>query len=171
MDIYITAPATGHRAELSFGGQTAACALGKAGVAELKREGDGATPLGRFALRKVWYRPDREPRPDTALETRAIAEHDGWSDDPTDPAYNRRITRPHPFGREKLWRQDGLYDLFIEIGVNDDPPVAGRGSALFLHLTPDFSPTRGCVAVARDTMLQILAGATPDSHIVIASVE
>ena len=141
------------------------CALGRGGVVEAaaKREGDGATPLGAWPLRRVLWRPDRLERPVTALATRPLAPEDGWSDDPADPAYNTPVTHPHAFSAERLWREDGLYDVVVVLGHNDDPPTPGAGSAIFLHCArlPDYAPTEGCVALARDDLLAVLARAGP----------
>ena len=140
------------------------CALGRGGVVSAgeKREGDGATPLGVWPLRRVLWRPDRLPRPATALPTAAIAPADGWSDDPADPLYNRPVSHPHPHSAERLWREDELYDVVVVLGHNDDPPLPGLGSAVFLHCAkPGLPPTEGCVALRRDDLLAMLAGAVP----------
>ena len=147
-----------------IGGRAVPCALGPSGVVEAanKREGDGATPLGLWPLRRVLYRPDRGPPPRTALPTLPIAPDDGWCDDPGDPAYNRPVTLPYPASAERLWRDDGIYDLIVVLGHNDDPPVAGAGSAIFLHLArPGYPPTEGCVALARPDLEAVLALAAP----------
>ena len=132
--------------------------LGKGGLSYAKREGDGATPVGVFSLRRLLYRADRLPIPRTGLPVSAIHPSDGWSDDPRDMLYNQAVPLPHPYSHERLWREDVLYDLIVPLGYNDDPPVPGLGSAIFLHCAqPDYSPTEGCVAVARDDLLTLLA--------------
>ncbi len=145
---------------LSADGAVAPCRIGRAGAvaAGAKREGDGCTPLGSFALREVLLRPDRglDP-PVTALPWRWLARDDGWSDDPADPAYNRPVRHPHAFSAEQLWRDDGLYDVIVPLGYNDAPPVPGRGSAIFLHCTDPAHPvTAGCVAIDREALLALL---------------
>ena len=140
------------------------CALGRGGVVEAraKREGDGATPLGVWRLREAFFRPDRGPAPATRLPLTALSPADGWSDDPADPAYNRRVRLPHAFGHERMWRGDGLYDLVVALSYNDDPPAPGLGSAIFLHCAaPDYAPTEGCVALARADLVGVLAAAAP----------
>ena len=142
---------------LVVGGRAVRCALGHGGVRSNKREGDGGTPTGRFALREVLYRADRVPRPQTDLPVSTIGPTDGWCDDPSDPAYNRRVVLPFDAGHETLYRADSLYDIVVPLGYNDHPPVAGRGSAIFMHIArDDFHPTEGCVAVARSDLLTIL---------------
>jgi L,D-peptidoglycan transpeptidase YkuD (ErfK/YbiS/YcfS/YnhG family) len=148
------------------------CALGPAGVipAAEKREGDGASPAGVWPIRRVLYRPDRGPAPETALQARPIAEDDGWCDAPEDPAYNRPVSLPYPASAERMWREDHLYDIVVVLGHNDDPPVAGLGSAIFLHLAkPDFSPTHGCVALAKGDLERLLRLARPGDALEIRS--
>ena len=148
-----------------------ACALGRGGVVEAagKREGDGATPLGAWPLRRVLWRPDRLARPATALPVAPIGPDDGWSDDPADPLYNRAVTHPYGHSAERLWREDGLYDVVVVLAHNDDPPVAGLGSAIFLHCArPGHPPTEGCVALARDDLLAVLAQARPGDALTVS---
>ena len=134
------------------------CALGRGGVRIDKREGDGATPTGAFPLRRLLYRADRLARPVTGLPAEAIRADDGWCDDPKDPAYNRPVRLPFAASHEKLWRDDALYDLVAVIGHNDDPPVPGRGSAIFLHVaSPDLAPTEGCIALPERELRALLA--------------
>lgn len=153
---------------LSFGGLQFRCALGKGGVrpeAE-KREGDGATPLGRYPLRRVFYRADRLAAPQTRLPLQALTPQDGWCDDPLDPAYNRFVTLPCGASHEKLWRDDAVYDVIVVLGHNDDPPVPGLGSAIFMHVArPDYSGTEGCVALALPDLLALLAVLRPATQI------
>jgi len=150
------------------GHRSLACALGWGGVAVDKREGDGATPVGRFALRRVLYRPDRVAAPATALPVAPIDPADGWCDDPTDPAYNRPVQLPYPTSHERMWRKDGLYDVVVVLGHNDDPVVPGQGSAVFLHcLRPDGGPTAGCVAVGREALLSLLECCDSETVLVI----
>src|SRR5580698_7995560 len=121
-------------------GRWTRCALGPRGViaADAKREGDGATPAGAWPIRRVLYRPDRRPSPTTALPVQALQPDDGWCDAPDDPAYNRQVKLPYPASAEHLWREDGIYDLIVVLGHNDDPVLPYMGSAIFLHLAkPD----------------------------------
>jgi len=152
-------------------GRRVRCALGPAGViaAADKREGDGASPAGAWPIRRVLYRPDREPPPQTRLPVAALSPDDGWCDAPDDPNYNAPVTLPYPASAEAMWREDGVYDLVVVLGHNDDPPVPGLGSAIFLHLArPDFSPTHGCVALAREDLLEVLRLAAPGATLTIA---
>lgn len=141
----------------SWDGRAVRVSLGRSGVRADKREGDGATPIGRFPPRFVLYRSDRVGAPVTDLPVRPIRASDGWCDDPTSPDYNRLIALPHPAGHETLSREDHVYDLLLVIGHNDAPPVPGMGSAVFVHLArPDWSPTEGCVAFAEADLRDLL---------------
>lgn len=149
---------------LAFAGRTVRCALGRSGViaAADKREGDGATPLGDWPIRRVLYRPDKGPPPRTALPLQPIAPDDGWCDAAADPAYNRPVTLPYPARAERLWRDDDLYDRVVVLAHNDDPPVPGLGSCIFLHVArKGCGPTEGCVALSREDLDALLALAHP----------
>ena len=124
------------------------CALGRSGIIADKCEGDGGTPRARLPLRRVFYHADRRMRPRTLLPVRAIKPKDAWCDDPNDRRYNRLIERPQGMAEESLMRVDHLYDVVIELGGNDRPVRAKRGSAIFWHgARPGMTPTAGCVAI------------------------
>ena len=156
------------RGTLRCGDRVFPCVLGRSGTSATKHEGDGATPTGRFPLRRVLYRADRGPAPQTLLPSAVIAPNDGWCDAPTDTRYNRPVTLPYPARAESMWREDGLYDLVVVIGHNDDPVIAGAGSAIFLHVAPDDGePTAGCVALTRADLLEVLKTVPRDAVIEI----
>lgn len=158
------------RGLLRWAGREVRCALGKGGVApaESKREGDGATPLGIWPMRQVFWRPDRVSQPETQLQAMELSPDIGWCDDPSNLLYNCPVVLPFPASHEKLWREDHVYDLIVPLGYNDDPIVPGRGSAIFLHVArPDFSPTEGCVACALDDLRELLASAKPSDALAI----
>ena len=151
-------------------GREVRCALGKGGViaADLKREGDSASPLGVWPIRRALYRPDHGAAPETALPTAEIKPNDGWCDAPDDPAYNQPVTHPYPASAERMWRDDALYDLVVILGHNDNPVNPGAGSAIFLHVArPDYAPTEGCVALARPDLEALLKIAKPGDAIEI----
>lgn len=155
---------------LRWPGGAARCVLGRSGAvdAAIKREGDGATPLGAWPIRGVYYRPDRLSAPATRLPAIAITPGMGWCDDPAAGDYNRRIALPFAPSHEKLWREDSLYDLIVELGYNDAPVIPGRGSAIFLHVaSPAFSPTEGCVATGLSSLLALIAVAAPGDRLAI----
>ena len=154
---------------LAWRGRRWRCALGSAGIRADKREGDGATPAGTWPLRRLLWRADRLPAPETALPLARLAPDDGWCDDPADRNYNRQVRLPFAASAERLWRDDALYDVIVVLGHNDAPPVPGRGSAIFLHVAQaDYAPTRGCVALALTDLLALLADCRPDMALRIA---
>lgn len=154
---------------LAIMGLVMRCALGKGGVSAFKREGDGASPRGRFPLRRVWIRRDRRRPPAGGLPLRLTKATDGWCDDVRHPRYNRPVRLPFAPSHERMWRDDGLYDAVVEIGWNDRPAIRGRGSAIFLHLArPGYTPTEGCVAVAPRDMARLLPRLGPGTRIDIA---
>ena len=135
------------------------CLVGKAGLiaASDKREGDMATPVGDWPLRRVYYRPDRVALPATSLPSIALTPAMGWCDDPGDANYNMPVELPFNASHERLWREDGLYDFIVVLGHNDSPPRPFLGSAVFLHLYEQDTPhTAGCVAIAKDDMVALL---------------
>jgi L,D-peptidoglycan transpeptidase YkuD (ErfK/YbiS/YcfS/YnhG family) len=143
-------------------------AIGRGGILANKREGDGGTPRGVFRLKRLWWRADRLPRPATALPCRPIRPGDAWSEDPHDRRYNRPVRRQPGEPGDLLMRDDALYDLIIEIDHNDRPRVAGRGSAVFIHVAREgFLPTAGCVALQRPALLRLLERVGPDTRIYI----
>ncbi len=155
---------------LTYQERTLLCALGRSGIvpASDKHEGDGATPAGTYPLRRIWIRKDKFPEgmPSCAgLETRIISVLDGWSDDANSANYNRPMTlaydekggRVTGESHERLWREDDLYDVIVEIGYNDDPPVPGKGSAIFLHVAREnMTPTAGCVALQKSDLVELI---------------
>ena len=163
MDLEVSADGT-----LRWPGGAFRCALGRGGIRADKREGDGGTPTGRFALRRVLYRADRLSAPQTALPVSPIDPLDGWCDDPGHPDYNRPVRLPFPASHEELWREDGVYDVVVVLGHNDDPVVPGAGSAVFMHVAkPGYEPTAGCVALALPDLLRLLAACGPGDAILV----
>jgi L,D-peptidoglycan transpeptidase YkuD (ErfK/YbiS/YcfS/YnhG family) len=163
-------PAAGNprRGWLTAGPLAIPVALGRGGIRANKREGDGGTPRGSFQPRQLWWRADRHSRPQTFLPARAIGAEDAWCEDPADRHYNRPIRLTREQGGDRLKRADHLYDFIVEIDHNTRPRIAGRGSAVFLHLARDnFGPTAGCVSMTRSAMLQLLRRLGPRTRIVI----
>jgi L,D-peptidoglycan transpeptidase YkuD (ErfK/YbiS/YcfS/YnhG family) len=141
-------------------------ALGRSGIKANKREGDGATPRGRFRLVRLWWRADRGPPPRTLLPIRRITADDAWCEDPCDRRYNRPVHRPARAPGDRLRRGDHLYDFIIEIDHNSRPRVAGRGSAVFIHVArPGLAPTAGCVALTARSLCRLLGRCSANTRI------
>ena len=154
---------------LTYGKLDLPCRIGKSGATPMikGREGDAMTPLGEYHLRFGFYRADRVPSPNlywpkSDLTFRPLQKDDGWCDAPHDPAYNRFIRLPYAangkeISHEKLWRDDGAYDIILVMSHNDSPPVPSLGSAVFIHIAqPDDRQTLGCIALAPEEMVQLL---------------
>jgi L,D-peptidoglycan transpeptidase YkuD (ErfK/YbiS/YcfS/YnhG family) len=156
------------RGWLTAGGQTIPVALGRGGIRANKREGDGGTPKGTFRPRQLWWRADRHPRPHTFLPVRRIRPEDAWCEDPQSRHYNQPVRLDRDHGGDRLKRDDHLYDFIVEIDHNNSPRIAGRGSAVFLHLAREnFSPTAGCVSMTKGAMLRLLQRLGPQTKIMI----
>lgn len=150
-----------------FRGRLYPCSIGRGGITENKREGDGATPAGCHSITSMLYRRDRMARP--ADWARPILPGDLWSDDPRDAAYNTMVRAPYAPSHEKLKRADPLYDLILLTDWNWPNAIAGRGSAIFLHQwrRPKY-PTEGCIAFRRDHLHQIARQVTLGTKIIVA---
>lgn len=168
----VTVRATGMRAvrgRLACGPLLLRCALGRAGRKVAKREGDGASAVGRFRVLFGFYRPDRMGRPRTGLPMVPLAPGLGWCDAPDHRAYNRQVALPLAASHEEMWRGDALYDVVLVPDANVLSPVPGRGSALFVHLArPGHRPTEGCVALSARDMRLLLARLSPGSVLTVA---
>ena len=153
----------------SIGGLRLPCALGRSGRRATKREGDGATPVGAFKVRRAFYRPDRLLRPLTRVPLTPLAPDDGWCDAAGDRNYNRKVKHPYPASAERMWREDHLYDVVVVLDHNERPRVQGGGSAVFIHCArPGFSPTAGCIAFQRPDLLRLLRRLEPGTVVRIA---
>ncbi len=147
---------------LKYGNLQFPVALGRGGIRALKKEGDGATPMGRLSILYAYYRQDRVSRPRSRLALQPIRPGDGWCDATGDRNYNRRVSMPYPASAERMWRKDHLYDIVAVLDYNIVPRAQGRGSAIFLHVVRrNFAPTAGCIAMKREHLIRLLA-AMPD---------
>lgn len=137
------------------------CALGGGGIAMLKREGDGGTPLARMRMLRGYVRNGRFSYR-SALPLERISPSLGWCEVPQDRNYNRPVRMPYAASHERIMRDDDLYDACIVLDWNIRPRVRGRGSAIFFHLArPGFQPTAGCVAVTKQVMRRLLPMLSP----------
>ena len=124
------------------------CSIGKNGLKRNKFEGDKCTPIGTFSLGPVYYRSDRVAKPDTELKTIKINKRMGWCDDPNNAHYNRKVRLNKKNKGEKLYRKDKIYDIIIVINYNTRKIIKNKGSAIFIHVTNDYKPTKGCIALS-----------------------
>ncbi len=132
------------------------CSIGKKGLKSKKKEGDNCTPIGIFKIGKVYYRSDRIKKLETVLKTKKITKNMGWCDDPYNKKYNKEIVLDKKNKGEKLYRRDNTYDVLIVIEYNTKKIKPFKGSAIFIHLTKNYSPTEGCIALKKKDLLILL---------------
>ena len=132
------------------------CSIGKKGLNSKKIEGDHCTPIGVFKIGKVYYRPDRIKKIDTNLKTKTITKSMGWCDDPYNKNYNKEIVLNKKNKGETLFRKDNAYDILIVIEYNINKTKPFKGSAIFIHLTKNYRPTEGCIALKKSDLLILL---------------
>ena len=124
------------------------CCIGKNGLNSNKKEGDYSTPKGLYNLKKLYFRKDRVGIPKCKIEKKNIKKNMAWCDDPFNKKYNEEIKTCNKELEEKLYRVDHRYDYLISISHNEQK-IPYKGSAIFIHLTDNFKPTAGCVALKK----------------------
>jgi len=129
------------------------CSIGKNGIKKNKKEGDKSTPKGKFTLGMLYYRGDKVQKPITNLKIKKITKKMGWCNDPMHKKYNKEILIEKKIKFEKLFRKDNIYDYFIVINYNSKKTIPNKGSAIFLHLTKNYRPTLGCIALNKKDFL------------------
>ena len=131
------------------------CCIGKNGLSHNKKEGDSKTPKGTYKLGILYYRNDRNPISDTKLTSKKIKKNMGWCNDPKSKHYNKEIEINKSIKHEKLFRVDYKYNYLIVIEYNTKKITAFKGSAIFIHLTKDYKPTAGCIALKENDFLTL----------------
>jgi len=133
------------------------CCIGKNGSTKKKNEGDKKTPKGTFKIENLYFRKDRKEKPSTLLKCIEIKKDMGWCNDSRfSKKYNKLFKLGEKIKHEKLKRKDYKYDFLIPIKYNFKKPIAGHGSCIFIHLTKDYKPTAGCIALAKKDFLIML---------------
>ncbi|MDC0200497.1 L,D-transpeptidase family protein [Candidatus Pelagibacter sp.] len=129
------------------------CSIGKGGIIKNKIEGDLCTPSGKFKVGKLYWRPDRVQLPVTKLPSKKIKKNMGWCNDSASKFYNKEIKINKKIKYEKLYRKDYKYDYFILIKYNYKKTIKNKGSAIFIHITKNYKPTAGCIAISKNDFL------------------
>ena len=133
------------------------CCIGKNGLSKKKKEGDKKTPVGIFNIQHLYFRKDKLKKPETLLKCIEIKKNMGWCDDVNySKKYNKLIKIEKNIKCEKLYRRDFKYDLLIPIKYNFYNTVLGNGSCIFIHLTKNYQPTAGCIALKEKDFLIML---------------
>ena len=144
------------------------CCIGEKGSTKHKKEGDKKTPKGTFKIGNLYFRKDRLTKPSTSLQCIEIKKNMGWCNDIKFPKkYNKLIKINKNIRHEKLIRKDHKYDFLIPIKYNFKKPTTGKGSCIFIHLTKDYKPTAGCVALREKDFLIMLKIIKKNSYIKI----
>ena len=152
---------------LIFGTLKTRCSFGKSGIKLNKKEGDKATPKGKFSLGKLYYRKDRIKNLSSFLKKKIIKKNMGWCHNSKSKFYNKENIFSSTKNGERLHRKDYQYDLLIVINYNTNPNIQKKGSAIFLHLTKNFKPTNGCVAIKKKKFIKILKLINKKTKIII----
>ena len=130
------------------------CSIGEKGLIKKKVEGDKKTPIGIFSLGNLYFRKDRNTKPQTKLKCIPIKKNMGWCNDvKSKKYYNKLIKVNKKIRHEKLFRKDYRYDFVIPINYNTKNIKIGRGSAIFIHLSKRLLPTAGCIALRKKDFL------------------
>ncbi|MBA1340010.1 MAG: L,D-peptidoglycan transpeptidase YkuD, ErfK/YbiS/YcfS/YnhG family [Pelagibacterales bacterium] len=132
------------------------CCIGKNGIKKKKLEGDKSTPRGTFEFGTLYFRKDRVKKPLTDLKVKSIKNYMGWCDDPNNKLYNKEVKINKKIKYEKLFRLDHNYDYFLVIKYNTKKIIKNKGSAIFIHLTNNYKPTAGCIALKKKDFLIFL---------------
>ena len=132
------------------------CTIGKKGISSKKKEGDLCTPKGTFSIKNLYYRSDRLLKPQTKIIIKKIKKNMGWCNDPKSNKYNSLVTVKEKIRYEKMYRKDHKYDIVVVIDYNLKKPVPYKGSAIFIHLTNNYKPTAGCIALNKKDLLILL---------------
>ena len=132
------------------------CTIGKKGISSKKKEGDLCTPKGTFSIKNLYYRSDRLLKPQTKIIIKKIKKNMGWCNDPKSNKYNSLVTVKEKIRYEKMYRKDHKYDIVVVIDYNLKKPIPYKGSAIFIHLTNNYKPTAGCIALNKKDLLILL---------------
>jgi len=143
------------------------CCIGKKGISKNKIEGDLRTPSGKFKLGTLYWRSNRTKKPQTKLFCKKIKKNMGWCNDVNSSYYNKEIKVRKKIKYEKLYRHDYKYDLFILIKYNFPKTKKNKGSAIFIHLTKNYKPTGGCIALSKKDFLILCKSIKKNSKIII----
>ena len=143
------------------------CCVGKNGISKNKTEGDLTTPAGNFKIGNLYWREDRVKKPETKLFCKKINKSMGWCNDINSSYYNKEIKKNKSIKYEKLYRYDSKYNYFILIKYNYDKPEKNKGSAIFIHLTKNYKPTAGCIALKKKDFLIFAKIIRKNSKIII----
>ena len=130
------------------------CSIGLNGLSSNKKEGDLKTPKGLFSIGNLYYRKDRIKNISSNLNSKVITKKLLWCHDLSSKKfYNKLVYKNKKLKGESLYRKDHKYDLLIPIKYNTYKRIVGKGSCIFLHITNNYKPTAGCIAIKKKDFL------------------
>ena len=133
------------------------CAIGKRGIGNKKREGDKITPKGKFKIKTILYRKDRESHFKSKITKLPIKKEMGWCEGPRSKKYNKLVKLSNKYSAERLYKKDNTYDIILVLNYNCNPVRKGKGSATFIHVAKrNYTSTLGCVAVSKRNLKKII---------------
>ena len=163
MKIYVN---TKFKPKILVNGKMFYCQIGVNGTVPQfkKKEGDKSTPTGKWKIKRIFFRKDRNKNIFSSYFKNKIIEVNSnlvWCDDVKSNFYNRLVNLKNlkriKFSYEALYRLDNAYDIFIEINYNQAPIIRSKGSAIFIHCSfDDFRSTLGCVALKKNNMKYLI---------------
>ena len=153
--------------KLYFGHYKVKCSIGKRGISNKKKEGDKCTPKGVFKFKALYYRKDRVKKIKTKIKKNVIKKNMGWCNDINSKYYNKLIKFPFKYNAEKLYLKKKFYDVILVLNYNQNPIIKKKGSAIFMHITRNYKPTLGCVAIKENDMRLIVSKLNRNSKISI----
>jgi L,D-peptidoglycan transpeptidase YkuD (ErfK/YbiS/YcfS/YnhG family) len=144
------------------------CAVGKAGIARKKQEGDNVTPKGTFKIVKIYYRKDRVNKISSKFTPIKITKNMGWCDDPNSKNYNQLIKLPTQYRYEKLHRKNNIYDVVVVLNYNMNPIIKNKGSAIFIHIAKkNYKKTAGCIVLKKIHLIKLLKKIGKNTKVII----
>ena len=143
------------------------CSIGKNKLKKNKQEGDKSTPIGKFKLKYLYYRKDRIKKVTTKIKKKIIKKNLGWCNDVKNTKYNKPIIVNKKICHEKMFRYDKKYDLVIVLDYNMKNPIPGKGSAIFIHITKNYSPTEGCIALCERDLKILLKIISKKTYVLV----
>jgi L,D-peptidoglycan transpeptidase YkuD (ErfK/YbiS/YcfS/YnhG family) len=144
------------------------CAVGKAGIAQKKREGDNVTPKGIFKIVKIYYRNDRIKKISSKFRLIKITKNMVWCDDPNSKNYNQLIKLPTKYRHERLYRKNNIYDLIVVLNYNMNPVIKNIGSAIFIHIAKKkYKKTKGCIALKKIHLIKLIKKIEKNTKVII----
>ena len=131
----------------------------------VKREGDGRSPAGVFAIGTVHGYAAAAPAGSTLPYEQASAQQ-RCVDDPRAAEYNRIVeagARAESWrSAERMRRDDAVYELALDIEHNRSPVVPGHGSCIFAHVWVNAqTPVAGCTGMALSELKELLIWLKP----------